>query len=346
MRFTTLGQTGLRISDIALGTANFGTGWGHGASPEEASAIYARYRDAGGIVIDTASNYQGGQSEEIVGKLIKADRDSIVLATKYSLGPDPATALLGGGNSRRAAVQSLEASLKRLGTDRVDLLWVHYPDEVTPIEEILRALDDLVRSGKVLYIGISNFPAWRISAAAAIASLRGWAPVAAAQFEYSLVERTPERELIPMANAYGLAKFGWSPLGGGLLTGKYRNGESGRLQALGIVIHQEDDERKRATLDALLSVAGETGMSPSQVAIAWSRQKGILPLIGPRTVTQIVDNLGAIDLSLSDEQIARLDQASAISLGFPHAMNAEAGTRDMLTGGRGTQLEWPVAAIA
>jgi aryl-alcohol dehydrogenase-like predicted oxidoreductase len=340
LRYRILGRTGLRVANLALGTGNFGTGWGHGASEDDARAIYEAYRDAGGNFIDTASNYQFGESEQIVGRLIAADRDDVVVATKSTLAASPDGGLQQTGNSRRAMVQSVEASLRRLGTDRVDLLYVHFPDEVTPIDEIARALDDLVRSGKVLYTGLSNFPAWRVATAATLAEARGWSPVSAVQFEYSIVERTAERELIPMAEAFGLAALGWSPLGGGLLTGKYRAGATGRLQALGVVIQKEDDERKARTLDAVIGVAESLGVTPGQVALAWIIGRGVLPMLGPRTPQHLAENLGALAVALSPEHLARLEEASAIPLGFPHEMNAGSGTRASVAGGRAELVDF------
>ncbi|KQT69862.1 MULTISPECIES: aldo/keto reductase [unclassified Aureimonas] len=322
MRYRLFGRTGLRVSTLSLGTGVFGTGWGYGTEASAARAIYDAYRGAGGNFIDTADSYQFGQSETFLGEFIGNDRDDIVLATKFALGAAPDAGLQATGNSRKTMRQSVEASLKRLKTDRIDLLWVHMPDGVTPIEEILRGLDDLARAGKILYAGLSDFPAWRVATAATIAELRGTLPLGALQIEYSLVERTPERELLPMAAAFGLGTVAWSPLGGGLLTGKYRKGETGRAQGLGAVIHSEDDERKVAVVDAVLAVAEEAGVSPGQVAIAWVLSKGVLPIIGPRTVEQLTDNLGAAAVALSAEQIARLDRASAVPLGFPHDLVA------------------------
>ncbi|MES2626276.1 MAG: aldo/keto reductase, partial [Pseudomonadota bacterium] len=218
MRYRIFGQTGLRVSAIALGTGNFGKGWGYGSDREEAHKIYKGFREAGGNFLDTADQYQFGQSETMLGEFINHERDDIVVATKFSLGDSPTSGLQHTGNSRKSMVQSVEASLKRLNTDRIDLLWVHMPDGVTPIDEIARGLDDLVRAGKILYSGLSDFPAWRVATAASIAELRGWARISAVQLEYSLVERTADRELLPMATAFDLAAVSWSPLGGGLLT--------------------------------------------------------------------------------------------------------------------------------
>ncbi len=339
MRYRIFGRTGLRVSTLALGTGNFGNGWGYGSTREEAKLVFDGYRDAGGNFIDTADQYQFGQSESMVGEFIASDRDDIIVATKFSLGDRHGAGLQQTGNSRKAMIQSVEASLKRLGTDRIDLLWVHMPDAVTPIDEIARGLDDLSRSGKILYSGLSDFPAWRVATAATIAELRGWAPISALQLEYSLVQRTPERELLPMAAAFGLGTVGWSPLGGGLLTGKYRKGEQGRAQGLGAVIHGESDERKTATVDAVLAVADETGRPAGQVAIAWVLAKGTLPIIGPRTPIQLADNIASVDILLTDDQMARLDAASAIKLGFPH--DTVAGSHANLAGFKPELIDWP-----
>lgn len=345
MHYRIFGRTGLRVANLALGTGNFGMRWGHGASREDARRMFDAYRDAGGNFIDTANNYQFGESEELVGEFIASQRSDIVLATKFSLPDGPHSSLQLTGNSRKAMVQSVEASLKRLGTDYIDLLWVHMPDGVTPVDEIVRALDDLVRAGKIFYAGFSDFPAWRIASAATLAELRGWAGIAAVQLEYSLVERSAERELLPMAEAFALGVVGWSPLGGGLLTGKYRRGETGRAQGLGVLTHAESDARKIATVDAVLAIAGELGVSPGQVAIAWVLASGVLPILGPRTPAQLEDNLAAAGISLSPEHIARLDQASAIDAGFPHAMLAEPGNINRLSAGKADSIIRPASRV-
>jgi aryl-alcohol dehydrogenase-like predicted oxidoreductase len=332
MRYKIFGQTGLRVSAIALGTGNFGKGWGYGADRVDAQKIYASYREAGGNFLDTADQYQFGQSEEMLGDFIARERDEVVLATKFSLGDSPESGLHRTGNSRKAMIQSVEASLRRLKTDWIDLLWVHMPDGVTPVDEIVRGLDRLVRDGKILYSGLSDFPAWRVATAAIMAELRGWSPISAVQLEYSLVERTAERELLPMAKAFNLGTVIWSPLGGGLLTGKYRKGESGRAQGLGVVIHSESDERKTATLDEVLAISKEIELPPGQIAIAWVLAKGLLPIIGPRTPEQLADNLASTAATLSAEHIRRLDKVSAIPLGFPHEVVA--GSASRLAGGK------------
>jgi aryl-alcohol dehydrogenase-like predicted oxidoreductase len=333
MRYRVFGRTGLRVSSLALGAANFGTGWGYGAERDHAKAIYDAYRTAGGNFVDTADQYQFGQSETLLGEFLASDRDDVVLATKVAMGDSPTAGLQGTGNSRKAIVQSVEKSLKRLNTDRVDLLWVHMPDQVTPIDELARTLEDLTRSGKVLHTGLSDFPAWRAARAATIAELRGWSGISALQLEYSLVERTPEAELLPMADGFGLGVVGWSPLGGGLLTGKYRRGETGRKEGLGVVIHDEDDARKTTILDTVEAVAAEIGATPGAVAIAWVLAKGVLPILGPRTPQQLAGNLSAAQVTLSAEQVARLDAASIPPIVFPQGILSNPRTRQTLAGG-------------
>ena len=343
LRYRIFGQTGLRVSSIALGTGNFGKGWGYGAERAEAQKVYTSYREAGGNFVDTADQYQFGQSEEMVGDFIASEREDIVLATKFSLGDSLESGLQRTGNSRKAMIQSVEASLRRLKTDRLDLLWVHMPDAVTPVEEIARGLDNLIRAGKILYSGLSDFPAWRVATAATLTESRGWAPISAVQLEYSLVERTAERELLPMAVAFNLGKVVWSPLGGGLLTGKYRKGETGRAQGLGAVIHSESDERKTATVDEVLAISKETGLPAGQIAIAWVLAKGLLPIIGPRTLEQLVDNLASVEAQLSEEQIQRLDRISAITLGFPH--DVVAGSSGRLAGRKAELTDVPLRPV-
>lgn len=320
MKYVRLGQTGVRISSVALGTANFGTGWGHGSDREEAKRVFDTYAEAGGNFLDTADTYQFGESEKLLSDFLASNREEFFLASKYTFGAGPNDSMLNIGNNRRSMQHCVEASLKRLRTDRLDLYWVHIPDAITPMEEIVRGLDSLVRSGKVLYVGFSDFPAWRIARGLTIADLRGWTVPAAIQLEYSLVERSGERELLPMARALGMAALGWSPLGGGLLTGKYRRGESGRAQGLKTLVHAEDSEQKRLILDSLEQIATETGASMGAIAIAWTLSQGIIPLIGPRSHTQAVDNLAATRLTLTPEHTQRLASVSAIPLGFPHDM--------------------------
>ncbi|HEX7854408.1 MAG TPA: aldo/keto reductase [Sphingobium sp.] len=312
MQYTLFGKTGLRVSRIALGTGNFGTGWGYGADPETSKAIFQAYAEAGGNFIDTADVYQFGQAETILGDLLQGRREEFVLATKFTRGDAPDAGRLVTGNSRKAMVASVEASLKRLRTDRIDIYWAHWPDHVTHSEEIVRGFEDLARAGKILYAGLSNFPAWRIARAVTLAELTHAVPIAAAQFEHSLVHREPEADLFPASHALGLGVVTWSPLGGGMLTGKYRQGEQGRAEAFGGNVFQAENSGQRtATLDTVLAIAGEHGVSADQIAIAWAGTHGAVPMIGPRSLNQLSSNLGALSIELSEEQIARLDSVSA-----------------------------------
>ncbi len=346
MRYKLFGNhTGLRVSEFALGTGNFGTGWGYGSTPDVAKQIFDAYAEAGGNFIDTADSYQFGQSETILSDLIAAERDNFVLATKYSHGASANVGPSVVGNSRKSMIQAVEASLKRLKTERIDLLWAHMSDEMTPIDEIVRGFEDLVRAGKIVYAGFSNFPAWRIASGATIAALRGWTPIVGLQTEYSLVERTADRELLPMARGFGLGVVGWSPLGGGLLTGKYRKGEEGRATGLGVVIQHEDSTQRTLIIDEVIAIAAEIGVTPSQVGIAWVAAKGVLPIIGPKTLDQFRDNIGAAALVLTNEQIERLDRVSAIALGAPHELIGSVRTRQRLTGGKLEVLDLPSAPL-
>ncbi|NTF00114.1 aldo/keto reductase [Agrobacterium tumefaciens] len=313
MDYTVFGNTGLRVSQIALGTGSFGTGWGHGATGEESTAIFNAYAEAGGNFIDTADIYQFGQSEEILSGLLHGRRENFVLATKYTNGVAPDADRLVTGNSRKAMIASVEASLRRLKTDRIDIYWVHHPDGLTPSEEIVRGLDDLARTGKILYAGLSNFPAWRLARAVTIAELTRAVPIAAAQFEHSLVHRDPEADLFPAAKALGLSIVTWSPLGGGVLTGKYRKGETGRAEGMGGRVFQaENSEQRTQVLDTVLEISAELETSPDRVAIAWAGIHGAVPMIGPRTFKQFEGNIGAISLKLSAEHITRLNEVSRL----------------------------------
>ena len=315
------GQTGLRVSEYVLGTANFGSA-DTSAGLEGSRQIFERYVAAGGTTFDVSNIYQGGEAETVLGGLLGRQRDEFVVITKYSgtrqIRPRPGTT----GNSRKTMVRSLEESLRRLNTDYVDVFMPHFPDGTTPIAEILAGFDDLVRAGKILHGGLSNFPAWRVAGAATRADLRGLAPLVGIQTEYSLAERTAERELLPMAQAHGLGVVLYSPLAGGLLTGKYRTGEQGRLSARGPDV--EADAQKTAVVDAVLAVAGEIGSSPVQVALAWLRRRGALastamiPIVGPRTPAHLEEYLRSLGLELDDQHYQRLDEVSAVRLGAPH----------------------------
>jgi aryl-alcohol dehydrogenase-like predicted oxidoreductase len=346
--FTFGRNTGLRVSALALGTGNFGQRWGYGADAASARQVLDRFADAGGTFLDTAPSYQVGESEEILGALLAGRRDDFTIATKYGIGGPDGSGVLATGGSRRAMVRSVEGSLRRLGTDYIDLLWWHFPDGVTPVDEIVRAFDDLARAGKVLYAGLSNCPAWVTSRAVAVTELRGLIPVAGIQFEYSLVERSGDRENLPMAEALGLGAAIWSPLGGGLLSGKYRSGDDGRLTEWKRLVHEEDGGQKTAVVDEVLAVAGELGVPASQVAVAWllgrarRSSTGVVPITGPRTVAQLDDYLAALAVELTDEQYRRIDDVSRIRLGEPY--DKVAGNRVVTLGGEKGGFRTPAFA--
>ncbi len=317
MDFRLLGTSGLRVSEIALGAMTFGTDWAWGAPKQESRRVFDAYTDAGGNFIDTADGYMNGNSERMVGEFVSGQRERFVIATKYTFSNRPGDPN-SGGNHRKNMIQALEGSLSRLGVDYVDLYWVHAWDQLTPPEEMMRGLDDLIRAGKVLYVGISDAPAWIVSYSNAVAELRGWSPFVGLQIEYSLIERTPERDLIPMANQLGISVTAWSPLGSGLLSGKYKRNikpEEGRVAQVQYV---ELSDRNFDIAETVQAVAAEVDRTPAQVALSWVLRKGAIPIIGARTLAQMQDNLASLEVSLSSDQMARLDAISAVSLGFPH----------------------------
>jgi aryl-alcohol dehydrogenase-like predicted oxidoreductase len=318
----------------------FGEDWGWGSDKEESRAVFQAFAEAGGNFLDTANLYTNGTSETLVGEFVKGDREKWVIATKYSLNTRPGD-VNACGNHRKNLFQAVEASLKRLGTDYIDLLWLNLWDSLAPIEEVMRAFDDLVRMGKVLYIGISDSPAWIVSQGNTLATLRGWTPFIGLQIEYSLKERTPERELLPMAKALNIGVTAWSPLGGGVLTGKYNqpNPVDGRLSMTDQPFQIFDRDLKIA--ETVLEIAREIGKSPAQVALNWLRNRpnAVIPIIGARRLSQLQDNLACVDFNLTGEQLQRLDNISAISLGFPHELLASQFVRDILLGGVAAQLD-------
>ena len=323
-RFHLLGRSGLRVSPLCLGTMTFGTEWGWGTDPSEARRVFDGYLEAGGNFIDTADFYTGGTSESWLGEFTQGRRDSLVLATKYTMCTTPGDPNAGGSH-RKNLVQSLDASLKRLRTDRVDLLWVHAYDATVPLEETMRALDDVVRAGRVLYVGISNPPAWVASRANTMAELRGWTSFVGMQVQYSLIERAVEREIMPMSRELGIGVTPWSPLGGGILSGKYARADAGSKDAMDESLRRSankarQNDRNAAIVTALNAVAKQCERSPAQVAIRWLMQKpGVASVIlGARTRAQLDDNLQAAGFELSNEHMARLDEAGKIELGDPH----------------------------
>ena len=334
MKYKLLGHSGLRVSELCLGTMTFGEDWGWGASYETSRQIFDAYAEAGGNFIDTANLYTNGTSEIYVGDFIGGERDKWVVATKYSLNTGQGE-INAGGNHRKNMVQAVEASLERLRVDYIDLLWLHAWDYTTPVEEVMRAFDDLVRAGKVLYIGVSDTPAWIVAQANTLATLRGWTPFIGLQIEYSLRERTPERELLPMAAALDIGITAWSPLGGGVLTGKYNKEEptSGRLSGTDsmVVISERDLEMA----EVVITIAKDLDRPPAQVALNWLRQHSqtIIPILGSRKLEQMQQNLACLDFELTPTQMQQLNQVSAIDLGFPHAFLQSDMVQDFAFGG-------------
>lgn len=327
LRYQLLGRSGLRVSELALGTMTFGPDWGWGADLDESRRIFERYAEAGGNFVDTASNYTDGSSERFVGELVQPERDRFVVATKYTLSLDPDDPNA-GGNHRKSLVRALEQSLRRMQTDYVDLLWLHMRDDTTPIEEAVRALDDQVRLGKVLYVGISDSPAWVVAQANTLADLRGWSPFVALQIPYSAAGRDPERELLPMAAALGLAVVAWGVLDAGVLSGKpadERRWPEDRVS-----------ERVAGVVDAIGEVAAARGCTPSQVAIAWMRQRPspptVIPLVAATREEQIVENLAAAGIDLEAAELDAIDAAGNPQLGFPRDFLESSGVRELIYG--------------
>lgn len=316
MKYNLFGtQTGLPASELILGGSQLGDRRGYGTLAQDALHILSAYADAGGNFIDVSDQYQFGEAEETVGRFTQHKRHDFIICTKYTRSsqadPSPANA----GNHRKAMRQAIEGSLRRLKTDYIDIYMPHFDDGVTPVEETQRGLEDLVTAGKVLYVGLANFPAWKASIIAASV------PLTAIQYEYNLLQRTPERELTAMAEHFGLGMMGYSPLAGGLLTGKYRQGSSGRLTQSVAGGYQEDEPTK-TILDQLEQLASELDATPGQIALAWVLSKGVFPIIGARTLDHLNISLKAAALRLPADQVKLLDKLSAIRMGYPHELLA------------------------
>jgi aryl-alcohol dehydrogenase-like predicted oxidoreductase len=344
VRYKLLGDSGVRVSEICLGTMTFGDDWGWGSPKEDSKKIYDAFLDAGGNFIDTANVYTNGTSEKFLGDFMHGHRESVVLATKYTNavpGKDPNAA----GNHRKSMMQSVEASLKRLKTDYIDLYWLHIWDTITPVEEVMRGFEDLVRQGKILYAGVSDTPAWWIARANTLAELRGWTRFVGLQVEYSLMERTAERELLPMAKALGLGVTAWSPLAGGWLSGKYALGRKGggRLDEERMRSFVQINDRTNATVAEVAAIAKAIGRSSAQVALAWlhHRDAPVIPIIGARKMEQLKDNLASVELKLSPDQLARLETASKIEMGFPHDFFNKDMVRSLSFGGMKDLIDLP-----
>jgi aryl-alcohol dehydrogenase-like predicted oxidoreductase len=322
----------LRVSELCLGTMTFGENWGWGAPSTDSRDIFNVFAEAGGNFIDTAVNYTDGTSEEFLGNLLSGDRDRFVVATKYSLNTrknDPNA----GGNHRKNLMRSLQTSLKRLRTDYIDLYYLHMWDFMTPIEEIMRSLDDVVRSGKVRYIGVSDTPAWIVSRANTMAEMRGWTPFVSLQVPYNLNARGPERELIPMSRGMGLGVTAWSPLAAGLLTGKYSSKTqrtTGRLTRPDWGISEKD----RGFAQKFDTFANSLGRAPAQVALNWLRQQEgiVIPIVGATSSSQMKENLDCLDFRLTPDQMTQLNDFSSIELGFPNDFLKSPGVRELIFG--------------
>ncbi|WP_122587423.1 aldo/keto reductase [Pseudomonas viridiflava] len=337
-----LGRSGMRVSPMALGTMTFGSNWGWGAEADQARQIFDAYVDKGGNFIDTAVNYTNGESERILGQFLKGKRERLVVSTKYTMARDPGNPN-SGGNHRLNLMRSVETSLRQLDTDRIELLYLHAWDFTTSADEVMRALDDLVRAGKVLYLGICNTPAWKVAELQTLALLRGWSPLVALQIEYSLVERSVEHELIPMAEAMGLGVLPWSPLGGGILSGKYSRDDLQQVSEAGVSTTRKGvisssghmTERSLEIASVVGDIAKDIGVAASQVALAWTLMNPavVAPVLGARTLAQALDNLAALDLQLDGEQVARLDQVSAPAPIFPERFVSRPMVQQLIFGG-------------
>jgi aryl-alcohol dehydrogenase-like predicted oxidoreductase len=334
--YVTLGRSGLRVSPMCLGAMTFGLDWGWGSDDDSSKRIIDAFLERGGNFIDTANTYTKGHSEAIIGDHIgqTAKRDRVVLATKFLANLYPGDPN-GGGAHRKGIMAACEQSLRRLKTDYIDLYWMHWHDAHTPIDETMRTLDDLVRAGKVRYIGFSDTPAWKCVQAQYEAIFRGWTPLVALQIEYSLAERTVEADLIPMAREMGMGVTPWSPLRGGVLTGKYTRENKDKVEpGRGAWVTNHLTERNLAIVDVLLRIAKEQTVTPSQAALAWVQGRpGVTStIIGARTMEQLTDNVAGLDVKLSPEHIEALDQVSAVTPPFPHvflhyvADNTQGGT--------------------
>lgn len=342
MQYRLLGNSGLRVSEAALGTMTFGEDWGWGSAKDESRKVYEAFREAGGNFVDTANVYTNGSSESFLGEFMQGHRQSMVLATKFT-NSAPTADPNAGGNGRKNMMQAVEASLKRLGTDYIDLYWMHIWDQITPAEEVMRGLDDLVRQGKIVHAGISDAPAWWIARANTLAELRGWSPFVGLQIEYSLMERTVERELLPMAKALNIGVTAWSPLASGILSGKYHGNESSgqdRMNNEMMKVFMPEQQRATRIVAAVKSVSEKTGRSMAQVALAWLRYRPtpVIPIIGARKLSQLQDNLASFSLELSVDHLKTLDEASRIEMGFPHDFYENPMVRGLVYGGMRDKL--------
>ena len=338
MKYKLFGKSGLRVSEICLGTMTFGTEWGWGADYDISKKVFDEFVKAGGNFIDTANRYTDGTSEKYIGEFIHSERDHFVLATKYTTF-DKEGDLNYAGNHRKNMIRSVNASLKRLNTEYIDLLWLHMWDFTTPVEEVMRSFDDLVSQGKVHYIGISDAPAWVVARANTMAELKGWTQFTGLQIEYSLFERSAERDLLPMAKDLDIAVTPWGVIGGGALSGKYleKKDVEGRVPENS----KRRSERNSKIAAVNVEIAKELGVTPTQLAVKWAMQRNqlIIPIIGARRVEQLQDSLGALKFEIPEEQLNKINEASKIELGFPHEFFQTELINNLIFGGKYNDLD-------
>ncbi|MDX1621971.1 MAG: aldo/keto reductase [Nitriliruptorales bacterium] len=337
MQYRTLGRSGLRVSELALGTMTFGTDWGWGADADTCAAMFERYVEAGGNLIDTACNYTDGSAERIVGDLIEGDRDRYVVATKYTLTTDR-TDINAGGNSRKNMVRTVRDSLERMRTDYIDLLYLHMWDDTTPLVEVLRGMDDLVASGQVHYVAFSDTPAWVVSQALTLAEQYGWPVPIAVQVPYSAFSRSIERDVIPMADSLGLAVFVWGVLGGGALTGKHLEGDTEDARVKGL------KDETAAQVQEFVSIADRLGTTPVALAVAWARSHpmagGPIPILGARSVEQLDGQLEALDVELGEDTWEEIAAIRDFKLEFPRDFLGSDNVLDLVHGDFVGRLEY------
>ena len=345
MRYVQLGRSGLKVSDLCLGTMTFGEEFGIGSDEAECRKIFDAYVDAGGNFFDTANIYNRGTSEQMLGKFVGAERDRYIVATKYTLSMRPHDPNA-GGNHRKNLVCALEQSLQRLDTDYIDLYWVHGWDQLTPVSEVMRALDDQVRAGKILHLGISNAPSWWVAAANTLAQERGWTPFTALQLHYNLVERSIEADFMELAEHQGMSITAWSPLAGGLLTGKFDadsdpQAREGARLAAGPMAERTMTDINREAAAGLSALAREHGVTPAQLALAWMLRRGdapVLPIIGARKLSQLQDNLASSDVSIDADAIRRLDALKPPPVSYPRSLLASEFFHTMMYGEHHAEL--------
>jgi aryl-alcohol dehydrogenase-like predicted oxidoreductase len=354
MRYRLLGKSGLRVSELCLGTMTFMEGLPWGSLRAESQQVFDAFLEAGGNFVDTSNTY--GTSEEFLGQFMRGRRDRVIVATKYG-GSLPLQDANSAGNHRKSLLRSVEGSLRRLNTEYLDLLWLNAWDFMTPLEEVVRALDDLVRQSKILHIGVANTAAWVIARANTIAEFRGWAPFVAIQVAYNLLQRDVERDLLPMANELDIGVMAWTPLASGFLSGKYQPqasiphvgspqpSEPKRLDDPVASNFVRRTERNTLIAAEVSRLAAELGATPAQVALNWLRRQGIFPLFGARTADQVKENIASVDFELPDEHMRRLDDLSKIPLGFPHDFLASRMVREHMYGGMFDAIQSAPAAL-